>query len=649
MTRAPHSDHPSSPPSSGPKGSAQFGEADIERSVSNRFERQVEKYSNRLAIKCAALSLTYSELNRRANRVAHAILTSRKKKLGPVALLLEQGIPAVATILGILKAGMFYLALDPAFPVEWLMSILEDANFPLIMTNNANFLSAITLGYDTGNIINIDEIDANLPDDNPGIEVSPAAFAYLYYTSGSTGQPKAIAQTHRHALHQVMTYTNRLGLCAQDRCTLLHSHTFSASRLDIFGPLLNGATVMPFSVGTEGMLRLPHWVREEEITIFHWVPSAFRNFLRSGANDAIFPSVRMVILGSEPVMPRDVELYRRYFPAACTLVNRFGTTETGNICFCLIDQHTKISTEAVPVGFVIEDVEVLLLDETGAEVEFGQVGEIAVRSPHFSGYWRQHEATRTGFFPDVASPGKTIYRSGDRGYMLPDGRLVHLGRNDLQVKVRGHRVELGRIEEALLEHPDVCEAAVIASGAPPDDIRLVGYVVARDRASMTSGALRRFLESRLPAHMVPGIFVQLSVLPKTPAGKLDRRSLPEPSLENRAVEDRYLAPTNALERSLAAVWVEVLAVPRVGIYDNFLDLGGHSLLANQIIARISEICDCQITPREFFEHPTVAQLADLLSKKTRAGFNDEELAGILADVESIPDTEAPGAVKKQVR
>jgi amino acid adenylation domain-containing protein len=649
MTRAPYSDHSSLPPNSSGEESAQFDKADIEQSVSNRFERQVEKYGNRLAVKCAALSLTYRELNRRANRIAHAILADRRKKREPVALLLEQGVPAVATILGILKAGMFYLALDPAFPVDWLMSILEDANFPLIMTNNANFLSAITLGYDTGNIINIDEVDANLPDDNPGLAVSPAAFAYLYYTSGSTGQPKAVAQTHRHALHQVMTYTNRLGLCARDRCTLLHSHTFSASRLDIFGPLLNGATVMPFSLATDGVRRLSHWLREEEITVLHWVPSAFRSFLGSGASDAIFPSVRMVILGSEPLMPRDVELCRRHFPAACTLVNRFGTTETGNICFCLIDQHTEIGAEAVPVGFPIEDVEVLLLDEAGGEVEFGQIGEIAVRSPYFSGYWRQHEATRTGFFPDVSSPGKTIYRSGDMGYVLPDGCLVHLGRNDLQVKVRGYRVELGRIEEVLLEHPDVREAVVVASGAPPDDIRLVAYVVARDRARMTSSTLRRFLESRLPVHMVPGIFVQLSVLPLTPAGKLDRRSLPEPWLENRAVEDRYVAPTNALQKSLAAVWVEVLAVPRVGIYDNFLDLGGHSLLANRIIARITEICDCQITPREFFEHPTVAQLADLLSKKACPGINDEELAAILADIESTPETEAPEAGKKRVR
>jgi acyl-coenzyme A synthetase/AMP-(fatty) acid ligase len=444
-----------------------------------------------------------------------------------------------------------------------------------------------------------------------------------------------------------MTYTNRLELGAHDRCTLLHSHNFSASRLDIFGPLLNGAAVLPFSVATEGVHRLSRWLREEEITIFHWVPSAFRHFFGIGTGSETFSGIRAVILGSEPVTSREVELYRKHFSASCAFVNRFGATETGNICSYLIDKSTQLGADVVPVGFALEDVEVLLLDEAGNEVGSGQVGEIAVRSPYFSGYWRQPELTRARFAADAASPNKTIYRSGDIGYMLPDGCLVHLGRNDLQVKVRGHRVELGRVERALLEHPEVREAAVVTCGEPPNDTRLAAYIVGKDGASLTSGALRSFLETRLPAYMVPGIFTRLNALPMTPTGKLDRRSLPEPSVEKIAADDRYVEPRNALERKISMVWSEILGVPRVGIQDRFLDLGGHSLLAGKIISRMSEVCEFEISFREFFEHPTVAQLAELLSRNMPQDIGAEELAGMLAEIES--DEETLEAEKKNGR
>jgi amino acid adenylation domain-containing protein len=628
------------------QGFEEFCKADIEQSIATRFERQVEKYPDNLAVQCATASLTYNELNRRANRIAHAILAYRRQGPEPVAFLLEPGTSAIATILGILKAGRFYLALDPSYPADWLRTILKDAQFPLIVTDNANLRSAVALGYETDTMINIDELDANLPDENPRLLVSPDSFAYLYYTSGSTGQPKGVAQSHRHALHQVMTYTNCLRLGARDRCTMLHSHNFSASRLDIFGALLNGAALLPLSVPTEGMLRLSRWLREEEITIFHWVPSAFRHFLGAGASGETFPSIRMLILGSEPVTSREVALYRRHFPEDCTFVNRFGTTETGNISFYFIDKNTELGAEAVPVGFALEDVDVLLLDDAGADVGYGRVGEIAVRSPYLSGYWRQRELASARFAGDAASPGKIIYRSGDLGYRSPGGCLVHLGRNDLQVKVRGHRVELGRVERLLTEHPGVREAAVVVRGEPPDDTRLVAYIVAKDGIGLTSSALRGFLETRLPTYMVPEIFIRLSALPTTPAGKLDRRSLPEPAVERLAVEEQYVAPRNALENKLALLWSEILDVPRVGVHDKFLDLGGHSLLAVKIISRMAEFCQREISAREFFDHPTVAQLAELLGQTRPREITSKELAGILVEIESISDKEALDAASK---
>ena len=623
-----------------------FVKTEIEQSISNRFEHQVEKYSNRLAVSCAATSLTYNNLNRNANRIAHAILACRSEEQEPVAFLLGQGTPAIATILGILKAGKFYLPLDPSYPADWLVAILNDAHCSLIVTNNANLRSALTLDYEAECIINIDDLDPNLPDYNPGLLVSPDALAHLYYTSGSTGHPKGVVQNHRHALHQIMTYTNGLRLSADDRCTLLHSHGFSASRLDIFGPLLNGAAVLPFSLVTQGVLRLSPWLREEEVTIFHWVPSAFRHFLGNVSGSEQFSSIRWVILGSEPVTARDVELFKKHFSASCTLANRYGTTETGNICFYFIDKDTQLGGDVVPVGIALEDVEVLLLDETGHELGFGQVGEIAVKSPYFSGYWRQSDLTRASFAADPASSNKTIYRTGDIGYMLPGSCLVHLGRKDLQAKVRGHRVEVGQVERVLLEHPAVREAAVVARGDPSGETGLVAYIVGTEEATLTTSTLRSFLETRLPVYMVPGIFMQLNALPMTPAGKLDRRSLPEPIVGNLAIDSQYAEPRNAIEKKLAKIWSEVLQIPRVGIYDRFLDLGGHSLLVGNIISRISETCQFEISFRDFFEHPTVALLAELVSRNLPKNIGDEELASLLVEIESVSEEEALEAVKK---
>lgn len=599
----------------GSRKSREFKKADIEQSISNRFEQQVEQFSERLAVKTAATSLTYNELNRRANRIAHAILSSRSPAREPVAFVLHQGISAIATMLGILKAGRFYLSLDPSHPAHWLSPILECAEYPLILTDSANLRCAINIGNKGDNIINIDEVDSHRSDHNPGLSVSPDAFAYLYCTSGSTGTPKAVAQTHRHALHQIMTYTNSFALGADDRCTLLHSLTFSASRMDILGPLLNGAAVLPFSAATEGAVIFFRWLRDEEITVLHWIPSAFRHYFGTETGAGTFPNLRLVILGSEPITSREVELYRRHFSTNCTFVNRYGTTETGNICFCSIDKNTELATGAVPVGFPLEDVDVRVLDEDDDEVEQGQVGQIAVVSPYFSGYWRQPELTSASFSADTASPDRTIYHTGDSGYRLPDGGLVHLGRSDSQVKVRGHRVELGQVERVLLEHPRVREAAVVTQDEPPDDVRLIAYFIGSDRDRLTSGTLRSYLQRRLPAYMIPGIFIQLNELPNTPSGKLDRENLPHPSDINLALEDRYVEPRTELEHRLAAMWSEVLDVPRVGIHDSFLDLGGHSLLAGKLIVRISEIGEVAISFRDFFEHPTVARLAALLSRK----------------------------------
>jgi amino acid adenylation domain-containing protein len=619
-------------------GFVAFNKTEIEQSIPARFEQQAEKFSDRLAIRSEGLALTYDALNRAANRIAQAILAQRGRGYEPIALLLEQGVLAVVSILGILKAGKFYVPLDPSYPRAWLTAMLEDAQPSLIVTNRANRGTAINLVRQTGQIIDIDNLDSNFSDRSPGLSVLPGCFAYLFYTSGSTGQPKGVPQTHRNVLHQIATYTNALELSANDRCTLLHSHGFSASRLDIFGALLNGAALLPFPTLNEGTAKLAAWLLEEEATVLHWVPTGFRHLAEGLSETEQFPNIRAVVLGSEPVLSRDVVLYRKHFGPDCVLANRYGTTETGNIRFFFMGKDTNVENGFVPVGFALEDVDVVVVDETGQEVGHDRLGEIVVKSRYLSpGYWHATGASERFVPDDPTAPAVRTYRTGDVGYMRSDGCLFHLGRKDLQTKVRGHRIEIGQIEHALLEHPLVRATAVVVRENQSGEKELVAYLVVAGDTPPASTTLRHFLASRMPGYMVPGTFVLLENLPLTRTGKLNRQALPEPADARLMPEAPFAEPRNPIEKKLADIWRNVLGAARVGLHDSFFDLGGHSLIASTIVARMGEVFKIEISLRQFFERSTIAQMADLIKHSLQINLEGAELANVLTEIESLSE------------
>ena len=543
-----------------------FDRQDIERSIPARFEQLVEKFGNRSAVEDGDLALTYAELNRAANKIAHAILARRGPGQDPVALFLPGGAPAAAAILGILKAGKWYVPLDVSHPADRLARLLEEAQAPLLLTDNAHVSLARTFAQDSSVVVNVDVLNVDalgeeLPDVNPGLAVPPDAFAYLLYTSGSTGRPKGVVQTHRNVLHQMMLYTNALKLTPEDRLTQLHSHAFSASRLDIFGALLSGAALCSFPVVAEGIEGLARWLKSARITVLHWFPTGFRHLV-DAMNDAdLLPDLRLVVLGSESLLWHDVELYKRHFSPTCVLVNRYGSTETGNISWHVMDKQSAIPANPVPVGYAVDDVVVTVLDESGRELGRNQTGEIAVRSAYLSpGYWRRPDLTAEAFSPASGSPGETIYRTGDLGQLLADGCLLHLGRKDSQVKVRGYRVELGEVERTLMDHPAVTASAVGTWQEGAQDARLVAYYVAGDAPAPTPASLRTFLESRLPGYMVPAAFVRLDALPVTLNGKVDRAALPSPAFACANADAEVGKPHTSVERALADIWSSVLGV-----------------------------------------------------------------------------------------
>jgi len=597
----------------------EFEKHEIDESIAQRFERVAAKYPERLAVKTNHFTLTYEQLNETANRIARGILERCGGEQERIAIIIENEALIIAAILGALKAGKVYVPLDPSQPKTRLAYILKDCEAGLILTDSQN----CTLSNDLseGNVpwVDVDLLSAGKESGNLGLAISPDALTWIFYTSGSTGQPKGVVQTHRNVLHQIMTYTNGLHLCSEDRFTLLHSCSFSASRLDIFGALFNGASLFPFSAAAEGMSSLAQWLLHQEITIFHWVPTPFRNLVNALSGSANFPELRLVVLGSEILIPNDVELYKKLFTPNCVLVNRFGATETGNIRWYFIDKKTEVTGGAVPVGYGLEDIEVMLLDDDGKDVEVNDPGEIAVKGRYLSpGYWRQPTLTAAKFTKDQCQGDDRIYLTGDLGRMSDDGCLYHLGRKDSQVKVRGYRVDPGEVETALLQHNQVREVAVVGRKNQLGDARLVAYVVPAEKIRLNISELRRFLSHKVPEYMIPTSFIPLDRFPLTPSGKINHRLLPVPDRSRPEVETPMVAPRSEVEKTLVSIWEKILEVHPIGIHDNFFELGGNSLLAVRLFAKIENIFGKQLRPATLFEAPTIEQLAGILMGPDKA-------------------------------
>ena len=593
---------------------AEFRKEDTEQSISNRFEEQARRYPHRLAVKTKSQTLTYDALNRISNRAAHAVLARCDPSNDPVVLLFKQGAPLIAATFGVLKAGKAYVPLHFSLPHAKARQILENVQPCLIITDNEHASLAYELAGERLKILNLDEMDNALPDENPGLFISPDRIAYINYTSGSTGEPKGVVWNHRSELFGIRVKTNELHISPDDRVSLVRSNNVGAAR-DMFLALLNGAALLPFDLQEEGLADLGNWLLREDITVFTCVATIFRHSVHSLKRNRKFSHIRLIHIGGEPLFKSDVELYKKHFSDECILVNRYSISETQAVSYHFIDKQTEIKEERVPVGYPLEGNEVLLLDDQGKEVGLSQIGEIAVKSPYLAlGYWRQPELTRAKFLPDPKGGNARVYLTGDLGYRLPDGCLVHAGRKDFQVKIRGHRVEVAEVETALLDVPAVKQAIVVPWEDAGGARRLAAYVVFQTGEVLTVGQLRGFLKGKLPNYMVPASILILETLPLTTSGKVDRRALPAPGRTRPELDIPVTTPRNPVESAVARIWSSALNVDEVGIYDNFFDLGGDSLLAGSLIANVQKTFQVSFSLRDFFETPTVAGVVERIEK-----------------------------------
>jgi amino acid adenylation domain-containing protein len=588
-----------------------FEKSWTELSLVECFERQVRATPDRLAVKFGELSWTYEQLNQAANRLARAIVAQCGPDQAPIAFLVGRGAAEIASIFGILKAGKFYVPLDPSFPRDRLTQILEDVQPRALITDTKNADLAVELTQSRIPIIDLDRLSASVSTENLKLPITADDYALVLFTSSSTGRAKGVLHDHRTLLHHVMKVTSTSSMSQEDRFALLSSCGFAASLSGIFASLLNGAAIFPYDLAAVGVPALAPWLVREEITIYHSVPTTFRGLMAT-LNGVQFPKLRLVRLTGEPVTPRDVELCRAHFGSECVFNVTFGSTEMLLTRELYLERDAPLESSRVPVGYEVADTEVLVLGEGGRQLEPGCLGEIAVKSRYMAvGYWGQPELTNQSFRPDPLDPEQRIYLTGDMGVMRPDGCLEHHGRRDYQAKVRGHRIELAEIEMALLEHDAIKEAVVVATHDQPGEQRLVAYVVPR-REPPTVSEMRQWLTARLPSFMMPSAFVTLTALPLTPTGKVNRRALPPPTTGRPELRTAYRQPGDPSQYLLVELWEKMLSVKPIGIDDDFFELGGDSLLAVSLLTQIEASFGRAVPQAAFMKRPTIEGLAAAL-------------------------------------
>ena len=619
------------------------------------LEQQVTRTPTSLALSCEGQTLTYAELNSKANQLARYL---RSCGVGPdtlVGLCLERSLNLVVGLIAILKAGGAYLPLDPTYPRKRLAFMLADSGTSLVITSSA-LLAEQDFEHEGVQAIDLErdwEMIAASGTENVVNTTHPEHLAYVIYTSGSTGTPKGVAIPHATIVRLFTATADWFHFDERDVWTLFHSYAFDFSVWELWGALLYGGRLVV----------VPHWVSRspdvfyqllstERVTVLNQTPSAFRQLL--AAEDALLTpqplALRYVIFGGEALdLPSLQPWIARHGDVHPRLINMYGITETTvHVTYRPLTQADVEAGQGSVIGGAIADVSLYILDARQRPTPIGVPGEIYVGGMGLArGYFRRPEVTAERFVPHLYSqtPGARLYRTGDLARYVPTGDIEYLGRIDSQVKIRGFRIELGEIEAALVQHPTVREAVVVTQEEAAHDTRLVAYIVPAHNGTNHSGddqpqyaapdsaELRAYLKELLPEYMRPSAFVMLAAFPLTPHGKVDRRALPAPSQVRPETTVTPVAPRNSVEETIASIWCEVLHLQHISVHDNFFDCGGHSLSATQVISHLHGLFQVELPLRTLFEAPTIALLAEAIILKEIETADNDAIAEILAQRE----------------
>ncbi|CEG56332.1 non-ribosomal peptide synthetase [Legionella fallonii] len=591
---------------------------DTQKTIHGLFEEQAKRKPNNIAILYGKYSLTYDELNKKANQLAHYLLAMDIKPDTPIAFCMDRSFECLITILAILKVGAGYLPLDPAHPKERLLFILNNSNTSLLITKSE--LKEQFTQYQ-GKTIFLDssyqKIDKQ-PTHNLNLVIDAKQLAYVIYTSGSTGRPKGVLIEHQSVVNYAHWFTDYASIHTKQRVDFSSNHTFDMAVTTSIAPLMLGLTIVICDIETKKNLRhyLTH-IKSSKINIIKTTPSFFKVLLQEVKNKFIaLPYLKTIILGGENLSSTECKAWLKLYPKHI-LYNEYGPTETT----VAVSQY-KISVDTVadlelnvPIGTIGHNINCIILDTHNNPVANQEIGELHIGGICLArGYLNQPEITQRQFIPDPFSQEKNarLYKTGDLCLLRDDGVLEYFGRTDSQVKIRGFRIEQGEIEQHLAAHPAINAAVVIAQKDSLNEDRLLAYYILKEpTGALTSGDLREYLQNLIPDFMIPSAFISVSSFPLTANGKLDPALLPTPQL---TANQPYRAPQTDVEKTITAIWSEELGVKTIGLDDDFYELGGHSLSAARIISKINRVMGTNISLRDFYFATNIAQLSAIITK-----------------------------------
>ncbi|QLE40069.1 amino acid adenylation domain-containing protein [Nostoc sp. C052] len=595
------------------------------------FEEQVEKNPDAIALVYEKEYLTYRELNNRANQLAHYLQVLGVKPEVRVGICVERSLEMVIGILAILKAGGAYIPLDPAYPTDRLVFMMEDVQTPILLTQT-HLQDKLPIYNQT--VVNLDsdwEIISQYKEDNLHSEVNPENLAYIIYTSGSTGTPKGTEITHRSIIG-FMFGVDYIHLDAEQIWLQHSSISWDGLTLELWPPLLYGGCCVLYPDTILTPEDLSKIIQEQGVNTMFLTTALFNLMIDTMPQGLL--GIKQLLFGGESVSVPHVRRALELLPET-QLIHAYGPSEcTVFTCCYPIPQQLAENVHSIPIGKPIGDRQVYLLDKDLHRVPIGVPGELYIGGASVArGYLNQPILTSEKFIANPFLEGDTLYKTGDLIRRLPDGNLEFVGRIDTQVKIRGFRIELGEIEAVLNQHLDIKQVVVIAHENEHGNKYLLAYLLTKNNQP-TPHTLRNFLKTKLPDYMIPTVFVFLEALPLTPNGKINRRALPVPNAEQRNLEVDFVAPRTPTEQELVTIWVEVLKLKQVGIHDNFFELGGHSLLATQVISRLREAFCLDFSLRYLFENPTIAELGQEIEKA-----ENDAIAEIIGEVDQLSDQE----------
>lgn len=617
-----------------------------DKGIHQLFEAQVARAPNRTAVVHNGKELSYNELNKRANQLAHHLISLGVKTDMPVGLFVERSFDMAIGVLGILKAGGAYLPLDPGYPEERLAFMIHDSKTPVIVTQKR--LSESLPGHEAQTVVIDSDWDLIMKKDeeNPSVQSSTANLAYVMYTSGSTGQPKGVLVPHSGVVNHCLAVTKQYGIQSDDRVLQFFSINFDGSVEELFPAWSSGAAVILRSpemlASTANFMQ---WIEQESITVID-LPTAYWHELVNGlalSGTSLPKALRVVIVGGEKASMSAYTTWAEISKGRVRWFNTYGPTECTVVSTIYEPDDSVEYREArfdLPIGRPIANTRIYVLDKNMQPLPVGVPGEMLIGGAGVArGYLNRPELTAERFIKDPFSdkPGDRLYRTGDLVRYLPDGNIEFMGRTDFQVKFRGFRVEPGEIERVIDQHPSVRESVVLLREDVPGQKFLAAYWTAKEGSSPTPAEPREFLKGKLPEYMVPAAFVLIDAFPLSPNGKVDRRALPVPEVTGIESDEPYVAPRNQMENVLAHIWSEVLGIKRVGIHDNFFELGGHSLLTLQVLDRAHRE-GLDLTPQQMFKHQTIGDLAAVLEPKSLV---DKESTSWSSLVSLQPDGSRP--------